>query len=288
VFGNFLLELAFSSEWRIIMLNGLINNLIGLDCIPCRQLRTAIESVISKKILKTALLIFITAGCALQRKTGRTYRIFLGNEGWVAPTLMISTYLALKYILYLEQKDDNISDTRQPFIWIKRIPENFGLGFRELPRSLNLTISTAIIAELIFRSLSFDTSMSFDPMQLSMLKVTVLGPFLEELFFREFVQGSLIYTMKVINLIRFRMEKKILITEETIHTFSRFISATTFGLAHSDQNLTQSIVAGVSSYYCETLLYEKNGLFASFGHHFANNFYLFCLEQVLSNTKHKR
>jgi membrane protease YdiL (CAAX protease family) len=120
--------------------------------------------------------------------------------------------------------------------------------------------------------------------QASMFALAVKGPFLEELFFREFVQGSLISTMKLVNLAGFRMGKGVTIAEETIHTFSRIFSAATFGLAHSNQDLAQAVTAGISSYCYESWLYEKNGLFASFGLHFANNLVAFTLLKTIPKT----
>lgn len=275
-------------------MNKLTNYLPKLDFMTscCQIKEAAIKSELSKKIFKIALPVFITAGCALQRENltlliSRTFKVFCGHEGWVTPILMISTYLALKYLISLNQKPDDpkFSNTSRTTTWLKEIPKNFVIGIGKLPHSLMISIGTIIIADLIFKSLSINTSNSDFEMkikQVSMFDATVKGPFLEELFFREFVQGSLISTMKLINLVGFRMKKNVIIREESIHTFSRIFSAAIFGLVHSNQNLNQAAAAGVSSYYCETLLYEKNGLFASFGLHFANNFFSFSLTKALS------
>lgn len=258
----------------------------------CRQIKdTVVKSELCKKILKIALLVFITVGCGLQRENLtrlilRTFWVFCGHEGWVTPTLMISSCLALKYLISLNQKPDDskFSNTSRTTPWLKEIPKNFVVGVGKLPHSLILSIGTAIIANLIFKSFSINTSISnryqIDLNQ-SMFEFAVKGPFLEELFVREFVQGSLISTMKLINLIGFRVKKEVIIREESIHTLSRIFSAAIFGLAHSNQSLSKAAAIAVSSYYTATLLYEKNGLFASFGLHCANNFFVFCLSKAL-------
>lgn len=150
---------------------------------------------------------------------------------------MISTYLALKYLISLNQKPDDskFSNTSRITTCLKEIPKNFVLGVCKLPNSLMLSIGTIIIAESIFESLSINAPISNDYQmklkQASIFEVAVKGPFLEELFFREFVQGSLISTMKLINLAGFRVKKDVIIREESIHTLSRIFSAAIFGFS---------------------------------------------------------
>ena len=79
------------------------------------------------------------------------------------------------------------------------------------------------------------------------------------------------------------MDKGVIIADETINTSSRIFSAATFGLAHSNQSLIQAAAAGVSSYYYETWLYDKHGLFASFGLHCASNFFVACLLRTVTH-----
>lgn len=253
---------------------------------PCHQKDEVIKSGLCEKILKIALPVFIIVCCALQREhltplIHRAFFNFCGYDGWVTPTLMISTCLALKYLVFLNQKHDNpyFSNTSRITTCLKEIPKNFVKGICKIPHSLILKIGVIITTDLIFNSFSVNTSSSnayaISINQASAIDVAVKAPFLEELFFREFIQGSLISTMKLVNLMGSRVKKDVIIGEESLHSISRIFSAVIFGLAHSHQSLSQAISSGISSYYFTTLLYERNGLSASIGIHVANNFLVF-------------
>lgn len=244
-----------------------------------------------KKILKVILPVLLAAGCVLQQNNGttligKTFQAFQGDEGWIPPAVMISSYLALKCILFLNQKpqDQKNSNSNRIFSWLKKIPTNFVIGASNLPKSLMLGISVNIIAKLIFNYFSINASAFADYNialnQISIFECVLKGPFLEELFFREFVQGSSISTMKVMNLIASRMGKRVTISDDTINTYSRAFGAVTFGLAHANQSLIQAASAGVKSYFHYTRLYEEKGLFASYGLHVANNLFAYLMMKV--------
>lgn len=246
------------------------------------HIKASPKQELANKVLRIALPIFLAACCILQQNNitllERAYLGFRGyDEGIIVPTIMISTYLALKSLYFLSQRSDDPEVlTNHVFSWFKKIPKDFAIGVRQFPEAFILNACTLFITKFILKSIYTKDEVNVDYTfkinvdhvdNAGIFEAAIKGPFLEELFFREFVQGSLITAMKLINLVRF----PITITDETISISSRIFSAATFGLIHTRQSLSLATSACVVSFFYETWLYEKNGLFASFGLHFANN-----------------
>ena len=241
-----------------------------------------------KKVIKNVLPVFFVAGCVSQHKelnllVRQAYRAFLGKQGWATPAFMISGSLTMKYILFLNQKSDDpsISNASRVFIWLKKAPKDLITGVKKLPESLLLGLTIITIAKLTFKLMQIEEvnyNLNGTIEKTSVFELAVQTPFLEELFFREILEGSLISSLKLMNVLGSRMGRGAIITDATIHTSSRVLSAVTFGLAHANQKLIQAIKSGVTSYFYETWLYEKHGFFASFGKHCANNFLVSCLK----------
>lgn len=130
-----------------------------------------------------------------------------------------------------KSEDPEISKTKRTVTWIKNLPSNFLTGVSKLPPSWFFSSSIVIIANLIFKEFSGNTDLilkKIDPSYWHSLEkerifnLSVKGPFLEELFFRECVQGSLVSILKIINLVGPRIAL-IPIKEETIHLSSRVL-----------------------------------------------------------------
>jgi len=233
---------------------------------------------ITKKVIKIALPTLLAVGCLFHRENVtifliRSYRTFLGFAGPWPQVLLITTYLALKCILLLNQNLNyrEILNPKQIFTQLKNTITNFAIGVSQMPPMLLLNVTIVLVSQLIFRSISMDQiNINYD--KVSLFDMAVKYPFLEELFFREVIQGSMISAMKVINIAGARFGKAEIFSEKTINTSSRLTSAFTFGVLHSNQSFAQATSCAVTAYFYETWLYEKYGLAATFGLHSANNF----------------
>lgn len=251
------------------------------------------KSKLSEKIFAISVPVFISAFCVLPRHDlesliRRAFKCFYGKKGFVDPILMLSTCLTLKYFSNIDRNNSSnhslLTSKNLNVNYLEKIPENFIAGASHLPTSILVKLLTIAVTGLALKALSVHqaTSATYSAAlrQSSLFEVAIQAPFLEELFFRECLQGSLISIMKLTNLAVARISKGAIIPEQYANNFCRIVSAIAFGLGHSKQSLLQGAAAGVSSYYYETWLYEKNGLFASFGHHFANNLLVFSLFSI--------
>ncbi|MDP1834616.1 MAG: CPBP family intramembrane metalloprotease [Chlamydiales bacterium] len=236
----------------------------------------------SVKVLRTVAPILLIAGCikyhtVLNSVVINSISAFCGRQGWVPPILMISTCLVLKGATVLINNTEyrKVFNAVRMLDGLKRAPVNFVSGVMKVPQVIPIGLITAKVVYSIFKYLSIldiPNAAAFETVsKMSMFEVAVKRPFLEELFFRTFLQGGLHSAMELLNVLGQRLGRAELFTNSTIDHSSRMFSALTFGLGHSHQSLVQATSAGVCSYFYETWLYEKSGLFASFGLHFASN-----------------